>query len=280
MLNNLFNIRKNRLRISNAFSVALLFCLSLFIGPQKCQAQYFGMGSGLGYYGTSFLWPLNSLMYSSGNSYAYGLGWPLYSLTHMGNRSINNSAANSYQNIPYNNYSNSPYTNNYTVGSTANPNAPFSYNNNINQNPTPVWNYSPNQSNTTFQQSNDPNDIFNYRYPSSGFVPVASGKGNLSVAPDRHTINQPVSEFSNISSNPAALEGFFNTINGHYKGNLVHALTQPDMQSWAESVGLIQPGQKLSKEISQTRKNQITDIVKDTSLDSQKKCDILHLLLQ
>jgi hypothetical protein len=276
MLNLFFDKQKNIFKLTVKLAVALLLCFVSFFKCVSCEA-YWGWGN-WAYYGlgSSLLWPLNSLVYpGTGNSYTYGLGWPLYSMAHLGNRYANNMAINSYRNIPYTNYSSVPYTNNYNA---------YNY-------PAPVWQQQPSPATSPANASpvfNDPNDIFNYRYPNpvNTYPPNTFTQNNQNpkstpqTAPDRHYLSQATSApaLSYLASNQSALEGFFQTVNTRYKSNLLRALNQADMKSWAQSIGLIAPGQNLH--IDQARKNSISTMVKDNSLTPQKKLDILRLLLQ
>jgi len=295
MLNKLFD-KQNLSKQFYKLIAASFVCCAMFMQAPNCQAYYWGpynWGS-WAYYGlgSSLLWPLNSLVYpSTGNSYAYGLGWPLYSLSHLGNRYANNMAINSYRNIPYTNYGNYPYTNNYAaynypLNTNPNPNYPFNYNNyTIGQSPAvPIWNQPPKQ-NSAKPIFNDPNDIFNYRYPSpnNSYIPNnLDAKIPPQVAPNRHYLSQASNEnnLAPLTNNASAAEGFFQTINTRYKGNLIRALSQPDIKSWAQSLGLYVPDHKTLNKINRARSNSISTIVKDMSLSSHKKLDILRLLLQ
>lgn len=267
--------------------LAVIICLALLATAPPSEAQYFGSGLGFGYngIGSSLLYPLNSLFYSGYGNSAYGFAA-------LGSGFANNAMYNTFRNIPYSYMGGYPYytnpnysANNYPLGTPPNTNSPFNYNNyNPNQNQASGWNYSPTQTLSAPQSSNDPNDIFNSRSPANASDPNSTYKSGVpSVAPDRRVLSQTANGMMAPSSAPDtrtfALAGFFQTVNTRYKGNLFHALNQMDMRSWAESLALIQPGQTLSKAQNQMRKNQIATIIKDPSLDPQKKLDILRLLL-
>lgn len=275
-----------RSKQSHKIIIALIICLALSAKAQPCEAQYVGFGSGLGYngLGSSLLYPL---FYSGyGTSYA----WPLYGLAALGSGFANNAIYNSYRNIPYNYMGNYPYNNNYANYSANNyplatpPSTNYPYNYNPNQNQASGWIYSPNQPLSTPQQNNDPNDIFNSGSPLNTSDPNWPNKAPAPpVAPDRHVLSQTFNGMLPSSFAPdtrnLALEGFFQTVNTRYKGNLFHALDHLDMRAWAASIGLIHPGQQFTQAISSARKGEISTIMKDSSLDSQKKFDILRLLL-
>jgi len=187
-----------------------------------------------------------------GSNYGYyGLGssllWPLF---YLGNRSINSSLTYPYQ----------PYNGNYY-----NPNTNF-YNNTYGYRLSPPGNYSNQQAQS---QINNPNDVFNTGATNqpNGLPPAA---------PSRQTINQT----GNLPQNPAALNGFFQTVNVRYRSDLAKALRQPDMHGWAESIGLVAGNQTLPINLSKARANEISAVLKDNSLDPNKKLDILRLLIQ
>lgn len=289
----------------NKARIALVsaLCLSL-LDTSNCRAQYFGLGNGLGYngLGASLLYPLSYLFY--GGSYGSSLA-PMYAAGMIGSGLAYSTIFNPYRNFPYN-YSNSsypylnpyPYYNNYSAntypfgnyyGSGYNYNYPLNYNNyNYGQNQLPAWNSAFNQKPLSNpNQSQTP--ALNNNYNLNQNPPISNNHANNSsstslppVAPDRHAINQNSAAdiFSSNSIGSKPLDGFFNAINTRYKGNLIKALKQSDMYSWAESIGLISLGQKLPKNISKTRKDQIDRIMQDPSMESQKKIDILHILLQ
>jgi hypothetical protein len=290
MLDTLFVRTQSQLKHAYKLGIALILCFAISAHAPHCEAQYFGSGLGFGYngLGSGLLYPLNSLFYS-------GYGNSLYGFAALGSGFANNALYNTYRNIPYGYTGNYPYNNNYgnysgnnyPLGTTPNTNYPFNYNNynNLNQNLPSGWNYSPNQTFPTSPASNDPNDIFNSRTPSNTSDPNSPSKTALpALAPDRHILGQTSNEMISASytanARVFALEGFFQTVNTRYKGNLFRALDQPDMQCWAVSIGLIHQGQILSNNITQSRKNAVATIVKDTSLDAQKKIDILSSLLE
>ncbi len=269
MLDNFFFKTQSRSKQSCKFIIAFIFCLILLAKAPCCEAQYFGLGSGLGYsgYGSSLLYPLSYLFYG-GNGTA-----PLYALGALGSGFANNAIYNTYRNVPYGNY---PYSNNYPMSTGPNSNYPFNNNYNPNQYQAPAWNYSPNQ--TQPAPSNDPNDIFNSRStvdPNSSYkaAPPAVAPNVLSQAYNNGMMPPSFVPDSRV------LDGFFQTVNTRYKGNLFHALNQLDMQAWASSISLIQPGQQFGKVMSSARKSEVSTIMKDSSLNSQKKLEILRLLL-
>ncbi len=287
MLDKLCLRPKSRLKPLHTLVIVLIMCLALFAKLPRCEAQYFGSGAGFGYngIGSSLLYPLNSLFYSGYGNAAYGFAA-------LGSGFANNAVYNTFRNIPYSYMGGYPYytnpnysANNYPLGLPPNTNNPFNYNNyNPSQNQASGWNYSPIQTLSAPQPSNDPNDIFNSRSPAITSDPNSPYKSAVpSVAPDRHVLSQTSNGMMPSSLVPDtrafALEAFFQTVNTRYKSNLIHALDQPDMRSWAASLGLIQQGYISSKNISQSRKNAVNAIVKDASLDAQKKIDILNLLL-
>jgi len=288
MLNKLLAIKSIRLKQWQIIAFALTVCFTQIFDSRPCQSQYFGLGSGIGYngIGSSLLFPLSYLFYGSGNSYAS----PFYGMAALGSGFANNALYNSYRNIPLNYagnyaYSNSaPYysNNNYPLSTTNNTNSPFNYNYMYNQNQTSGWNYSPNQTPVSTQKLSDPNDIFNSSYTSSG---LTSNRQNQTTAPakagERYSSNQANLETnpSALIANTAAVSGFFQTVNTRYKGNLIHALNQNDMRCWAQSLGLFDANSQNLNGLNQYRKNQISLVVKDPSLNPTKKLEILHLLL-
>ena len=285
MLGPFFVNQKNKLPFLHLNKRLLTFILCLLLLTNfspKAQAQYFGLGSGLGYngLGASLLYPFSYLFGGAyGNSYAYSL--PFYGLAAIGSGFANNAIYNSYRNIPYNytnNYQNNNLGNyqgnNYSLGYPTNTN----YNSIINSSPT--WNYSANQNSSApqiSQPSNDQNDIFNVQYPLKTSDNSSLNKPPL-IAPDRHNLNTNNNAgFMPINN---SLMGFFQTVNSRYKGNLLRALNQNDMLSWAQSLGIVRSDYHLPRSISQSRKAAIQDIAKDSSLDLQKKAEILHSLLE
>ncbi len=268
------------------FLLGTTFTLVLIVSGNPCYAYYWGFGNGYGAYnlGSSLLWPVNSFMpYSSYGNSSYGLGWPLFNLFHASNRAYNNTSLNSYQNIP-NTQSNNT-ANNYPVGAR-NSNSPFnSYTPNYSANTVPSLNQQPVGPQPVAQPSsprpfNDPNDIFNSSYtPTPGLI--SSQPEAPPAAPDRHTNAQTTAQPNTPlpPQNTAALEGFFQVVNTRYKGDLLRALNQPDMQSWAQSLNLMDPSQKLPTTLNKARKSEISTILKDNTLEPYHKLDILHLLL-
>jgi hypothetical protein len=69
-------------------------------------------------------------------------------------------------------------------------------------------------------------------------------------------------------------------VNIRYRSDLAKALRQPDMHGWAESIGLVSSNQTLPTNLSKMRANEISTVLKDNSLDPNKKLDILRLLIQ
>ena len=272
------------------FLLSAIISLIVLTQGNVCHAYYWGLGSGLGYYGSSFMWTLSYFMPYSYYGGAYGLGWPLFN---MANRS-NNYPASSYQSIP-NNQNNNNY-NNYPI---ANPNTAYPFNAYganyyNNSNITPVWNQQQPAPPTSTEVFKDPNDVFNSGYSPANTPGLLSNvtdpSTTLPVAPDRHsgapqtaqsTTQLPTTQLPTTSStqNIAALEGFFQTVNTRYKSDLLRALNQPDMRSWAQSLNLLAPGQTIPSNFNKARKAEIGSILKDTSLEVNHKVEILHLLL-
>lgn len=231
--------------------LAIIFCLILLIQANPASAYYFPFG--FGYYGAgnSLLYPLSMLAYP----YSYSsYGSPLYGLGYLGSLGLGSAAYSAYRYLPYNGLYNYPYTNNYVTGAYGySPNTSTNY----------PFNYS--------QTANNANDIFNYQSPP--------------VAPDRRFLGrQPTdqSQLNNLSfgQDAGALNGFFQTINNRYHSDLVHALRQPDIRSWAQSIGLIDANYVASPILNKSRKGEISNTLKDNSLDPQTKLQLLRLFLR
>ncbi len=94
-------------------------------------------------------------------------------------------------------------------------------------------------------------------------------------APDRHLLAGLASAQEMASAN-----GFFQAVNNHYHSDLLHALRQPDMRSWAQSIGLIDANYVLPTSLSKSRKAEISNTVKNNALDSRTKLESLRLYLR
>ncbi len=258
-------------------------CTCLLVQTNKCYAYYWGWGSGLSYYniGSTLLWPINSLFYPYSNyTSPYGLS-SLFGY-HYFNRAVNNTNISSYPNIPYNNSANATNSGMFSV-----PNSAYNYGGyTVNNNTVSNYTTPPNSANT--QPFNDPNDVFNYRYlAGNNNVPGLANLNSQSsppVAPDRRSIDQSANETQSnttfTAGQNASIDGFFQTVIVRYKDNLIQALQKPDMHSWAESIGLVEAGQAMPSNLNKARKNEISAIVKDSTLEPHNKLYILRLLIK
>ncbi len=237
---------------------ALVACLTLLAQGNVCYAQYWGLGS-MGYYGmygvSSVLWPLMYFMNPYRSSSLYGYNYL--------NRTAANNNTSSYQNTP-------------------------------NNNSVPVWNQTYQQP-TSNQPFSDPNDVFNSRSSVAANTPglVSSSNGQSAssppLAPDRRSSDSTSANqiAEQIKQNPsstagqnASIDGFFQTVMVRYHGDIMHAISKPDMRSWAESISLVDVGQVLPTNLSKPRKSEISILLKDSSLNAHKKLYVLHLLIE
>ena len=246
------------------FFLALVACLAILANGNVCYAQYYGSGLNYLYYGSYLFYPLNSLFYPLmyGSMYRNMYGNPNKS----GNQ--NNNGSNNGLNYATNNSSN--YATNY-----GGYNAP-SYSGSNYPNNGALTNYNNGAPNTTYP-SNQYNQQYGTGIPFNSQSDIFSSS-NPPLASNR-SLAYTAQGMSGAPAQAASIDGFFKTVSTSYKGDLVRALNKPDMHSWAESINLINRQQPLPS-LNKQRQSEISNILKDQSLDPQKKLDLVHLLIQ
>jgi len=242
----------------------------------------FNMGYGL-------LWPLT-------NTFGYGITNPYYVLT----RAMQQTAYSPYGYVPYGNRFPNSYNNlnnlsgmqNYNQANQANGayNAnPAAYNQQYMNNLPPgvnggvSANQGPVQDQIAYQgQQNNPSNIQTLqngsfqspgRFPgqSQGQSPGQSLGSMPNAAPDRFANG-------NMQGNTPFATGFFDLINRQYKGDIGRAFKDKDVVSWAQALGL--PVSQNHANFGKVRKDAISSVLHDQSMDASSKLEALRILMR
>jgi hypothetical protein len=254
-----------------------------------CGAHSNGLAYNLNTYpfnlGYSLLWPLN-------NTFGYGITNPYYVL----NRAFQQTAYSPYGYVPYGNRFPNSYNNLNNLSGMQNynnqANGANGTNGAINANPTAynqqyMNNLPPGVNGGVSSNAGPPMDQIAYQGQQSPSN-IQTLQGQPGAGSNRQTLQSGQNQFPNpapdrsaglnMQGNSPFAAGFFDLINRQYKGDIGRAFKDKDVVAWAQALGL--PVSQTHSNFGKVRKDAISSVLRDQSMDAGSKLEALRILMR
>jgi hypothetical protein len=124
-----------------------------------------------------------------------------------------------------------------------------------------------------------PSGAFSAPAASTGATPAfPSAAPSPSLAPNR--FNGKDTQLSQSSTQSPFAANFLTLLDSKYKGDVTHAFKDNDMQAWAQALNISVPSAAELAKFGHVRKQAISSVLKDPSLDAPSKIEALRILMR